>query len=61
MRNLFYEYNVYGCLIFHYSDDNGERIKENYLFYPLKEAIQRFREKHNLQRKHIRIEALYKN
>lgn len=61
MRFLYYYYN-HGCLIFRYSDDDtGERFTEKFLFYSLRGALQRFRENHSLQRKHIKVAPLYEN
>ena len=48
MRYILYYKNNYGALILRYSDDDGKRIRETYIGYTLKEAIQRFREKHVL-------------
>ena len=57
MRYILYYKNIYGALILRYSDD-GKRIRETYIGYTLKEAIQRFREKHVLKGKHIEIASI---
>ena len=58
MRYILYYKNIYGALILRYSDDDGKRIRETYIGYTLKEAIQRFREKHVLKGKHIEIASI---
>lgn len=55
MKTLFYRYNAYGSLVFKYRDEQGTRIERTYLFYTLREAIQRFRNEYNLQHKHIEL------
>lgn len=60
MRYMIYYKNREGALVLRYSDDNGKHIREAYIGYTLKEAIQRFREKHGLKNKHIDIEPLEK-
>lgn len=57
MRYLLYYKNSFGAFVFSYMDD-GHHIRETYIGYTLKEAIQRFRKQHNLQRKHIEIASL---
>lgn len=57
MRNLYYYYKD-GTLVFRYSDVY-RRITMNYVFYTLKEALQKFRKEYGLQRKHIKVKKLY--
>lgn len=57
MRNLYYYYKD-GTLVFRYSDVY-RRITMNYVFYTLREALQKFRKEYGLQRKHIKIKKLY--
>lgn len=59
MRTLFYHYDRYGNLVFAYKDEYGRHTDRCYIFYPFREAIQRFRREFGLQRKHIRIIRLY--
>ena len=59
MKIIFYYYNSMGTLFLSYSDGNGGYIDHAYVFYSLREAIQKFRREYGLQRKHIRIIKLY--
>lgn len=58
MRYILYYKNIYGALIFRYSDDDGRHIREQYIDYTLDEALRRFREKHALKGKHIDIASI---
>ena len=60
MRYMIHYKNREGALVLRYVDDNDKHIREQYIGYTLKEAIQRFREKHGLKGKHIVIEPLEK-
>lgn len=59
MRYLFYHYNSQGTLIFDYTDECGRHKEHCYLYYSLREAIQKFRQDNNLRYKHIYIKKLY--
>ena len=59
MKTIFYSYNSTGTLFLYYSDGNGGYIDHAYVFYSLREAIQKFRREYGLQRKHIRVIKLY--
>ena len=59
MKIIFYYYNSTGTLFRSYSDGNGGYADEVYVFYTLRQAIQKFRREYGLQRKHIRIIKLY--
>ena len=59
MKTIYYYYNSTGMLFLSYSDGNGGYADEAYVFYSLREAIQKFRRAYGLQRKHIRIVKLY--
>ncbi len=59
MKIIFYHYNSTGTLFLSYSDGNGGYIDHTYVFYSLREAIQKFRRKYGSQHKHIRINKLY--
>ncbi len=58
MRYILYFRNIYGALVLRYSDDDGNRIREQYIDYSLEEALRQFREKHALKGKHIDIASL---
>ena len=58
MRYMIYYKNREGALVLRYSDDDGKHIREAYIGYTLKEAIQRFRDKHGLKGKRIDIASL---
>ena len=58
MKTIFYHYTT-GTLFLSYSDGYGGYIDHAYVFYSLREAIQKFRRKYGLQRKHIRVIKLY--
>lgn len=58
MRNLYYYYKD-GTLIFRYKDDCGNRKFYRFIFYTLKEALQKFRQDNNLRHKHIKVQRLY--
>ena len=59
MKTIFYLYSSTGTIFLSYSDGNGGYADESYIFYTLREAIQKFRREYGLQRKHIRIVKLY--
>ena len=59
MKIIFYYYNSTGTLCLSYSDGNGGYADEAYVFYTLRQAIQKFRREYELQRKHIRVIKLY--
>lgn len=58
-KQTFYYYNSTGTLFLSYSDGNGGYTDHAYVFYSLREAIQKFRREYGLQRKHIRVIKLY--
>ena len=58
-RTIYYYYNSQGTLCFEYRDEYGRYIDHCYLYYTLREALQKFRKDNGLQRKHIRIYKLY--
>lgn len=58
MRYLYYHYNSEGTLIFEYKD-GYRRKRMAYVFYTLREAIQKFRQDNNLRYKHITVIKLY--
>lgn len=57
MSYIFYHYNEFGTLVFDYYDEETH-ITESYIFYTLKEAVNKFRRDNNLQFKHIKISKL---
>lgn len=57
MRCIFYHYNNFGMLVLDYSG-RETRITQYYVYYPLKQAINKFRKDHNLQYKHIKVLSL---
>ncbi len=59
MKTIFYYYNATGTLFLNYRDEQGRYADEAYMFYSLREAIQKFRRSYGLQRKHIRVIKLY--
>lgn len=59
-RTIYYYYNSQGTLVFNYRDDEyGRHIDHCYLYYSLREALQKFRKDFGLQRKHICLYKLY--
>lgn len=58
MRYIFYHYNADSTLILEYKDDYSSK-RMAYVFYPLHEAIQKFRRDNNLRYKHITVKKLY--
>ena len=56
---LFNWFNSEGMLFLKYRDDYGRYFQHCYLYYTLREALQKFRKDYNLRRKHIRIYKLY--
>lgn len=58
-RTVYYFYNAQGTLIFNYRDSDGYRVDQSYLFYSLREALQKFRRDYNLRHKHIELIKLY--
>lgn len=58
-RTIYYYYNSQGTLIFDYRDSDGYRVDQCYLFYTLREALQKFRRDYNLRYKRIEIIKLY--
>lgn len=54
MSYIFYHYNEFGTLVFDYYDEETH-ITESYIFYTLKEAVNKFRRDNNLQYKHIKF------
>lgn len=58
-RTIYYYYNSQGTLVFNYRDEYGRHIDHCYLYYSLREALQKFRKDFGLQRKHICIYKLY--
>ncbi len=58
MRYIFYHYNIEGTLILEYEDDY-RRKRMAYVFYTLREAIQKFRKDNNLRYKHITVQKLF--
>ena len=59
MKVIFYHYNSTGTLFLSYSDGKSVYADHAYVFYSLREAIQKFRREYGLQRKHIRVIKLY--
>ncbi len=57
MRYLYYYYKNDGTLVVKYKDDD-RRITMNYLYYSLKEALQKFRRDNGLRYKHITVQKL---
>ena len=42
-RTIYYYYNSQGTLVFNYRDEYGRHIDHCYLYYSLREALQKFR------------------
>lgn len=51
-------YYPHGTLILEYRDENGCRTTHRYLFYTLREALQKFR-KDGLRYKHITVKKYF--
>lgn len=58
MRYIFYYYNDFGTLILRYKDDY-RRKTQSFMYYTVREAIQKFRRDNNLRYKHITVQKLF--
>ena len=58
MKYIFYHYNQFGALVFDYYD-NETHVTQSYVFYSLKQAVNKFRHDNCLQYKRIKISKLF--